>query len=335
VRDSRVVSELDTNDRKLRVFLTFDVEIWCNGWKHLDAKFPAAFARYIYGQSSRGRFALPMTLQLLREYGIRSTFFVESLFASRFGLGPLAEIVALIQRAGQDVQLHLHPEWTDEARPPVLEGTRAKRPHLSEYSAEDQIALLSRAKSLLQSAGAAPVSAFRAGGYGCNRATLQALLHNGLRFDSSINSSTAWSGSDLTAAERGQRVKVLEGVFEFPITVFQDRPGHLRHVQVGATSTSEMFHLLRQAYMQDRSAFVIVSHNFEMLVPGSNNPDPIVVRRFRALCQFLADNRRQFVTATFDDVTPDSDLLEPPTLSSSLWRTGLRTFEQARRRLYR
>src|SRR5436189_226672 len=98
----------------MRVLLTFDVEVWCNGWKDLDGQFATAFARYVYGRSQAGEFALPRTLDTLRRHGLHGVFFVEPLFAARFGVQYLTEIVQLIQDAGQEVQLHLHPEWTDE-----------------------------------------------------------------------------------------------------------------------------------------------------------------------------------------------------------------------------
>ena len=319
----------------LNVFLTFDVEIWCDDWDEVDVEFPSAFARYVYGRSSKGSFALPATLEVLQQYGCRGTFFVEPLFACRFGTDPLVEIVGLIRRAGQDVQLHLHPEWTDEARPPILEGATIKRQHLFQYSLEEQTRLVAKGKAMIEAAGAANICAFRAGSYACNRATLQALERNGIRFDSSINPGRAWSGTDFGAAERGQRVVQIGRVCEYPITVFQDRPGRLRQVQIGSTSTSEMLHLLQQAHAQRRHAFVIVSHNFEMLVPGSSNPDAIVVRRFKALCRFLSENRDDFPTVIFPELSAVADEGEPPVLTSPLWRTGLRAIEQARRRLYR
>jgi hypothetical protein len=127
----------------------------------------------------------------------------------------------------------------------------------------------------------------------------------------------------------------IEDTIEFPITIFQDRPAHLRQVQVGSTSLNEFVHLMRQAHAQQRKAFVIVSHNFEMLVPDSNNPDPVVVRRFAGLCRFLAENRSLFPTLVFPGAAGITEAREPPLLTSSLWRTGLRTIEQTRRRLYR
>ncbi len=49
----------------MNVYLTFDVEIWCDGWKDLDARFPAQFERYVYGRSPEGDYALPKTLEIL------------------------------------------------------------------------------------------------------------------------------------------------------------------------------------------------------------------------------------------------------------------------------
>ena len=83
----------------MNVYLSFDIEVWCNGWKDLDGQFPASFERYVYGRSSRGDYALPKTLEILERNGLKGVFFVEPLFAARFGIDKLAVIVDLI-RAG-------------------------------------------------------------------------------------------------------------------------------------------------------------------------------------------------------------------------------------------
>ncbi len=79
------------------VFLTVDVEVWCDGWDDIDAKFPGAFQRYIYGPTPRGDYGLPYQLHQLQEHGLTGVFFVEPLFSTRFGLDPLAEIVGLVR----------------------------------------------------------------------------------------------------------------------------------------------------------------------------------------------------------------------------------------------
>ena len=74
----------------MNVYLTFDIEIWCNGWSNLDRTFPISFERYVYGRSRHGAYALPQTLSILNQYGLKGIFFVEPLFAARFGIKHLS-----------------------------------------------------------------------------------------------------------------------------------------------------------------------------------------------------------------------------------------------------
>ena len=110
----------------LKVFFTFDTEIWCDGWDDIDAKFPRAYKQYVYGTTKHGDFAMPHILKILNDHGLAGVFFVEPLFAARFGLDPLRELVGLTQDAGQEVQLHLHTEWVDVARQPLLPDVTEK-----------------------------------------------------------------------------------------------------------------------------------------------------------------------------------------------------------------
>ncbi len=64
----------------LDVFLTVDVEVWCDGWDDIDTKFPDAFQRYIYGPTSRGDYGLPYQCKQLQENGLTGIFFVDPLF---------------------------------------------------------------------------------------------------------------------------------------------------------------------------------------------------------------------------------------------------------------
>ena len=146
----------------MKVLLTFDVEVWCNSWTDLDQVFPAAFERYVYGHSKHGDYALPKTLEILNAHGLQGVFFVEPLFAARFGERYLRVIVDMIHDAGQDIQLHLHPEWTDEISPAIISNNSVKRQHLIHYTGDEQTALIAYGKQLLEAA-AGPVNAFRAG----------------------------------------------------------------------------------------------------------------------------------------------------------------------------
>ena len=242
----------------LEVFFTVDVEIWCNGWKNIDAKFPQAFQQYIYGRTARGEYGLRYQLQQLRDHGLYGVFFVEPLFATRFGTEPLAEIIGLIKEYGQEVQLHMHPEWVDEALKPLLPKKRRKHPFMRDYSLKDQTTLIAAGIQLIADAGGGQVNAFRAGSFGFNENTLAALAANNIKFDSSYNASMMGLDSGIMSGDAlydtiefdtltldtltsvtpvscylNASPHTTGRIIEYPMTVFNDGSGSLRHAQLG------------------------------------------------------------------------------------------------------
>lgn len=320
----------------MKILLTFDVEVWCNSWETLDADFPNAFERYVYGRSPRGDFALPKTLEILERHELNGVFFVEPLFASRFGLEHLATIVGLVRAAGQEVQLHLHPEWVDEARTPLLPDVRGKRQHLFSYTRDEQQALISQGLQMLDAAGAANVNAFRAGSFACNAATFAAVRASGLPFDSSLNTTSPLSASDLDDGMRRSEPHRIDGVDVYPMSVFRDGFGRMRHAQLGACSYLELRDAIVDAERKGWTEFVILSHNFELLRQNDIRPDRVVVGRFESLAQFLADHRDRYPTVGFHDIpATTSAVTSLAAPATGPLPTALRYCEQLARRIAR
>ena len=318
----------------MNVYLSFDVEVWCDSWDALDRSFAPSFARYVWGHSAHGDYALPQTLAMLNRHGLPGVFFVEPLFAARFGLAHLATIVQLIRAAGHTVQLHLHPEWTNEARVPLLANSAAKRQHLSHYTLAEQTALIAQGKQMLEAVGSGPIGAFRAGSFAANGNTFEALRRNRIFLDSSLNRCYAVSAPELRHAHSFDQAFVTRGVTTFPVTVMQDGFGNARPAQVGACSFAEMRQALLSAQRAGLRDFVVLSHNFEMLQPNSCEPDWVVVKRFEQLCAFLAANPALFCVRGFEEdlrhrapTQPD-----PAAPKSSMLATARRYVEQAQRR---
>lgn len=319
----------------MNVFFTVDVEVWCDHWETIDDEFPDAFRRYIYGPGESRDSALPFQLKVLNDYGLRGVFFTEAMFALRFGRAPLEEVVGLISDAGQEVQLHLHTEWVDEAIEPPLENVRQKRQFLRDFTLAEQGILVKTGLRLLADAGAQGVNAFRAGSFGFNRDTLTALAENNVKFDSSYNPTLFGHDSDVSADGKVLYQPVyVNDVAEYPMTVFQDRPGHFRHAQLGACSFKELSSMLFQAAEAEWNSFVILSHNFETLNASRSRSDPIVVRRFQELCQLLSRHQDIFQTQGFRDLQPTVVARQPRPLKSNVVRTAQRMIEQARRKSY-
>lgn len=307
----------------LKVYLSFDVEIWCNGWEDLDGRFPAAFERYVYGDSREHGYALPGTLEILNRHGLKGVFFVEPLFAARFGVAHLKTIVDLL--GGHDVELHLHPEWADELTPLPFPGAQVKRQHLSYYTREEQEILIRLGLDLLAQAGAGRVNAFRTGSFACNRDTLAALAACGIPCDSSLNEIHPDSGKDLRGQLDFTRPQQIGPITELPMTVFRDGTGRLRPAQVGSCSFAEMRTALEDAHRSGAQHFMVLSHNFEMLRQQRPTPDRVVVRRFEALCAYLAAHPERYQVETLDrtpTLAPDAAACPLPQapLGATLWR---------------
>jgi len=321
--------------QRVKVFFTVDVEIWLNGWSDIDARFAQAFQNYVYGRTAHGDYGLPMTLKLLGDYGLRGVFFVEPMFSARFGLAPLQEVVGLVNAANQDVQLHLHAEWVNEAREPVLpRALQEKRQHLSYFSRDDQAALLGWAKRRLVAAGAQSPTAFRAGSFVFNRDTLHGLEANDILVDSSYN--YCYGGADSGVwVDRSQQFPnqpfLVGRVVELPVTVFRDRPLGVRPLHLTACSLTEMLRVLDRAATQGYEAVVIVSHNFELLDRRDFSRDAIVERRLRGLCEFLSRHQDEFPTCDLRSTALEPVSSQPAPLPGSVLGLGVRYLEQVKR----
>lgn len=320
----------------LNVFFTIDVEIWCNGWQKIDERFPDAFDRYIYGSTPQGQFGLPYQFKVMNDHGLTSVCFIEPLFSSHFGQQPLEDIVSLVCEAGHEPQLHMHTEWVDEALVPLLENVTGKRPNMRNYSLAEQTALISIGQQMLARAGAPNINAFRAGSFGSNRETLEALAANKITYDCSYNATLFGPSSGVRPGELVWWPFECAGVYEHPMTVFDDSTGKLRHVQLTACTFAEIERLLWGALEAGHSSFVILSHSFELLnAGGRNRSDPVTINRFRKLCAFMDKNRDSFCMRGFQGLEPEAETLQQPAvLRSPFWQTGKRMVEQAYRRRY-
>ena len=321
----------------LNVLLTIDTEVYPLHPNWREENLATDLARDIDGRTPQGNFGLSFQLNLLRAHNLTASFFVESLFASAAGLAPLTKIVDQIQSAQSEVQLHLHPEWLAWTDHPILPPNH--RQQLRQFTATEQSTLIAAGLTNLGAAGSKTIHAFRAGDFAANSDTLTALNQNGLRYDTSYNACYPNSFTDAPQLSALQPTQIAN-LHEFPISYWKDCLGNTRHAQLCSTSSSELQGALLAAHRANWHSFVIVSHSFELLKNrrqriSNPTPDPIVVNRFKSLCQFLDDHRDKFHTCGFNDLDPaeipQTQIEEP--LRSPVRRTLWRFAEQAYRRI--
>ena len=148
-----------------------------------------------------------------------------------WGTSAIAAVVEPILTRGHEIQLHLHPEWlkiAGDANP--LPGRTGRNMH--QFTEEEQVELLEIARDHLMRAGAPAPTAFRAGNYGANDATLRALARVGIRYDSSHVPGISRSECRISLKETDQRVVEHQGTIEVPAAMWHaqphpDRPGDL------------------------------------------------------------------------------------------------------------
>jgi len=333
----------------VKVFLTVDTEVWPDspGWPHTplsaDHNGSRALEAYFHGGSGANASGLPYQLRILAAHGLKATYFVDPLFSYAFGIEPLREVIAMIAARGQEIGLHLHPEWLTDPRCVGLPAFAG--PLLHAYEPTAQRELIRAGLARLGDSGAARVLAFRAGSWGASQATISALAGSGIRFDSSLNARFAASFPDLDHIARHDRTQPyrLGDVWEFPVTNFVDRPpSGWRPLHVCATSMGEMRMVLEHARDNGWYAVVFVLHSFEFvrvhrLAEGkAAAPQRLLADRFERLCGYLAEHSGSYETCHFRDLDESRIPATPPPAPpvSSYPRTAVRLFQQLASRVY-
>lgn len=323
----------------LKVLFTIDTEVHAINKDWRRDNLQRDICRDIEGIVGGRCVGLEYQLELFSKRGIKATFMVEPLFSGAPGVreGVLQSIVHRIRTAGHDVQLHLHCEWIRNYPDRVFGFTY--RGYLQRfYSTAEQETLVRFAAGLLKDCGIGAPVAFRAGGFGANQDTMDALVNAGIRYDTSFNIGYTPEKCRLPLPPSYGVPYGIRGIEEYPIGAFKDYPGHYRPLQICACSASEIIHALERGEQCGWRYVVIISHTFEMLSGqwrGEARVRNEVVRRFEKLCSFLAENRDRFQTVGFEDLdVGDSETrCCPPNVRGTIVNTGLRQLSQTMNRI--
>lgn len=308
------------------IFVTVDTELSFGAFKR-GVDLETNLVRSIFGGCAEGSFGVAHQAGRFNAHGLKAVFFVDPMPAALFGLDIVRRTIAPILEAGHEVQLHIHTEWLPHiAGSPVGDRRGTK---MRDFDLGDQIRLVAFATDLLVAAGAPPPVAFRAGNYGADDRTLEALAANGIRYDSSFNA--AYLGREcqigLPAGHTGPAEH--RRVIEAPVGTIPVGRGRVRHAQLCALSSWEMGSALRSAVRRGQRGFTIVLHSFELLSRDRLRANWINVDRFERLCALLAQMREHAPTASFAALPqPEAAPPAPDRSGGNVIRTAHRMGEQ-------
>ena len=129
-----------------RAFLTVDTELM---WRHHAAGLDIdTIAERSLEPAGVG---IGYQLRKLAEHDLKATFFVDPMPAVAYGLDPIRRVVGAILEAGQEVQLHLHPNW---AAASAEDRAQHASFELIDFTLIEQRELIRAASDLLVAAGA-------------------------------------------------------------------------------------------------------------------------------------------------------------------------------------
>ncbi|MBL4716990.1 MAG: polysaccharide deacetylase family protein [Erythrobacter sp.] len=246
----------------------------------------AVYARSIAGHTADGAVGIEHQMEVMDAHGIKGVFFVDPMPALVWGTKAIAEVIEPILARGHEVQLHLHPEWMEIAGDANPLGARTGR-NLHDFTEDEQVELLELAREYLMQAGAPAPTAFRAGNYGADDATLRALHRVGIRYDSSHVPGIAGSDCRIGLTSANREVVRREGTIEVPVGSIRSFRGQ-RHAQITALSHWEMAAALRFCVREGVAMFNIVSHSFELMSHDRTRANAIVRGRFARFCETVA-----------------------------------------------
>lgn len=312
-----------------RVYITIDTE-YSSGLS--TGRSPADraenYARSIACITSDGPAGIPHKLELLARYGQKAVFFVDPMPALIWGIAAIEDVVGPIIEAGQDVELHCHTEWLEVAGADNLLASGRTGKNIADFPIDEQFEILNYARDVLIAAGAPPPLAFRAGNYGANDDTLQALRELGLAYDSSHTPALP-DACRISLGPQTRDPVLHRGMIEVPVGTIGTLDGGQRHAQITALTLAEMLAAVRHARAEGRETFVLVSHSFELINRRLLMVNKVVRRRFNGLVRDLA-GMRGVSTATFRDDPPQLTLTGEPSqpVPATALRTGARLAEQ-------
>lgn len=311
------------------VFITIDTEYSSGLTADLsDAGRIDNFARSIACITPKGPVGITHKLKLFEEHGIKAVFFVDPMPALVWGVAAIEDIVAPILDAGQDVQLHCHTEWLALAGNANPLCSRRTGQNLFDFPLEDQHQILEYARDTLVASGAPKPVAFRAGNYGANDDTLEALRRIGIRYDTS-HCPALPTACRISLGSQDRCPTVHKGIIEVPVGSIGSLAGGLRHAQITALSLKEMRAAIRHAQTAGSASFTLVTHSFELINRRKLTVNPIVRRRFEGLCRTLG-RMNGVTTENYRDLPAllSGDGPSPEPLPANAFRTGHRYAEQ-------
>ena len=316
---------------KLKVCITIDTEFSIAGAFNNSGEYLPVDRQAVYCNVNGRSEGLGFVLKTFKETGVKATFFVEALNRAYFGDRPMEGVVNDILAAGQDVQLHIHPVWSQVfSFPDWRNRLDAIKPNDSVLTrSQGQLeALFGEGAGILERwCGYRPL-ALRMGNLHVNRNVYKAMYGVELFVSSNIGRGIYDPVDSALSLSHG--CSAIDGVYEYPVTSYVGLhlPGikELKSLTITGSSFSELKYIIEQAYENGIGCAVILSHTFEFIKGhdiqfNNGKRNMLTQRRLRKLCEYISNNSDRFETVSITQLDKkeqggECGILSAPNLAS-------------------
>jgi len=324
----------------MRVYITVDTESSIAGaWEHPDRR-PLEAVRHVFCRIDGEDFGIPLLTKLTSRYGLRATYFVETLATQCLGEADTKSIFDFLKQQKQDVQLHCHPVFRLYAEHQKARRNGKEQPSprpfdlIGHLDAEIQMDLLREAIGHFESFAGYRPTAFRAGCFAGSRSMLRCLRDLGIFVDSSFNPCyhprISFPGDHLAP----NLVQNIEGVWEIPVTVARTKLpegfNEFKFADCSSLSFPEIRMMLDTAVAAGQEHFVIVFHSFSAVKAKDDTyakmrPNKVVIRRLESMFRYLAENGDRFQVDTMGSIAKQVETLNAQSPEPVIATLGIAT----------
>lgn len=292
----------------MKVILTVDVE---------DPYFPKQMKR-IWGKIGNEYYGMPKIVEILDNYDVRATFFVDVYEAYLHGHEKIKEVLKFIDSNNQDIQLHTHPG---------VAGIWGKG-GLAGRSLKEQIEIVKWGKEFIEDSIGKKVVAHRAGSYKADNNTLTALTYNEIIFDASLFYKSG-NCKINTGGVIYNDVFMIDKIWEVPVTTVRVNSVFFKNVLLKIDIEQEESFLLSSLHFLKELGYNYLTffmHSFSLMINYSKESVPNMknIKKLHRILQTIKDLQLEVVT--FDELSPSLEetavIKNIPTLNVGLLCAG-------------
>lgn len=210
------------------IFVTVDVE-----------SYPLGNTEdFIFGKTTKGDYGIEYILEKFKKNKIKATFFISSL--EYLNQKSIKKVIKKISEEDFEIGVHTHPA-----------NINPNKPYMFQWTLKEQIKIIKKAKDIIEDITGEKSSCHRAGTYGADINTLDALIKNNIYIDSSLCYNRIFNGTHVSILDNkldNFNISKYKNLIELPLTRVskQYKLLFLKH------TTVDNFNLIEEKTRQDK-----------------------------------------------------------------------------------